>query len=368
MTLSNRQYIFANFLLQRIGFNNSELISDYLNKLESIYGKYYWELKEGTYKNGNARYFWVSKYDNSQCIEILLKEIEVKKNLNNIKLQDYNPQTKISATDLSNFDFCPANFSISKSFQIESPTNEDKRLTGINLHETLRLLNKKIPENLRESDLYDYSVLNNEKITKIKSCELVFAGHSDSKKTFDNVDKNFVGQPDYIFKDPNGKYFVVEEKFKFLNDYTKLDDDRAQYASKSQEKLKNFFSNHIVQLQSYVDYIQEYNIEYGILVYWFYDFTEKLPNVHSVSLKVIKKNEYGKLLETTHSNLSNFISEKDFDFLGKVNTNKCAACSVNKYCAHKTNSISKLKFPYDKNDLLLKHIDFPEALKKENNE
>lgn len=368
MTLSRKQFIFANYLLKKIGFSDPELISDYLNNIESIYGKHNRELITGTHKNGRPFYQWISKYDNSRCIDVLLKEIELKKNLNNIELLDYNFESKISATDLSSFDFCPASFSISKSFQIESFTSDDKRLAGISLHETLRLLNKKIPENHKESDLYTFSVLENEKIKKIKNCELIFAGHTDSKRFFENENKNFIGQPDYIFKDPNGKYFAVEEKFKFLSSYISPEDREDESILTSREKIKQtFFSNHIVQLQSYIDYIQEYNIEYGILIYWFYDFNGDFPNIHSVSLKIVNKKEYQTLLENTHRNLKAFIAEKSLDFLEKVNTNKCTACSVNKYCTHKTNNLSKLKLPYDKNDLILKPVEFPEELKKENN-
>src|SRR5690606_3949417 len=145
---------------------DAKLISRYLKKLESIYGKYYKEDRKETFKNGYTRYYYVIKYSNSECIEELLKEIEVKKNANKITDLYLNVNAPISASDLSSYAFCPASYAISKSFKIDYPTSEDKRLTGIDLHETLRLINKKIPFRLKESDVIADSVITNEKIKK----------------------------------------------------------------------------------------------------------------------------------------------------------------------------------------------------------
>jgi len=356
MAFSERQTLFLDYLLEKIGFQDKVLMDKYKSKLESIYGKYdkIWETYTQDYHY---------RYSNSECIEEVLKEIDIKKNLGSIRLTEFNDKFKISATDLSSFDFCPVSYSIKKSFVIEYPTNEDKRVTGINLHETLRLIDKKIPKIYDESDYVEYEVRENSTIKKIKSCELVFFGHKEEKGFFENKSKNYVGQPDYIFKDPNGQHFVVEEKFKYLNRYYDPDDY-------DQNIKSTFFSNHIVQLVSYLDFIQEYDLKYGILIYWFYDFYNNKPFVHSVSIKVIKKKEYSQLLDRTLSNLIDFNKAKEIRFKNKVNPNKCGACVVNKYCAHKTDKMESLKIPYNRYDLKLKYIEFPEELKKpkENNE
>jgi len=366
MAFSKRQNIFVEYLLKKLGFNDSQLINDYLNKLESIYGKYYKEWRQQTNKSGYVRDFWVLRYSNSECIEQLLKEIEIKKNLGLIKLENINFESKISATDLSSFDFCPASYSIAKSFQIEYPTNEDKRSIGKNLHESLRLLKKVSPEKYTESKFLGYDVSENEKIKKIKKCELLFSGHTNEKKFFVNEELDYIGQPDYIFKDPNGKLFVVEEKFKYLNNYADPNDYKYDEILKERNRIKNtFHSNHIVQLQSYIDCIKDYDLEYGILIYWFYDFNNEYPNVHSVSLKVIKKNENQEILFNTFLNIKKFLKKQVVEFNDKINPNKCAACSVNKYCAHKTNNLKELKIPYDRYDLKLKYMKFPEELKKD---
>ena len=365
MAFSKKQNLFLDYLLEKIGFQKEVLIFKYKAKLESIYGKYYKEWRTVTYDSGYTKEQYYYRYSNSECIEEVLKEIDIKKNLGSISLLDYNENSKISATDLSSFDFCPASFAINKSFVIEHPTGEDKRVIGINFHETLRLIDKKIPTEFDESDFVEYDVRENNTIKKIKDCELIFSGHTKEKIVFENQSKNFIGQPDYIFKDPNGKYFVVEEKFKYLNSYYNPDDYQAEEIEKSRQKIKStFFSNHIVQLSSYLDFIKEYDLDYGILIYWFYDFNDNRPFVHSVSTKVIKKREYSQLLEKTLSNINQFRESKEIDFKNNVNPNKCGACVVNKYCVHKTDELSTLKIPYNRYDLKLKFVAFPEELKK----
>lgn len=365
MAFSKKQNLFLDYLLGKIGFQKEVLIFKYKAKLESIYGKYHKEWRTVTYDSGYTKEQYYYRYSNSECIEEVLKEIDIKKSLGSISLLDFNENSKISATDLSSFDFCPASFAINKSFVIEHPTGEDKRVIGVNFHETLRLIDKKIPSEFDESDFVEYDVRENNTIKKIKDCELIFSGHTKEKIVFENKSKNFIGQPDYIFKDPNGKYFVVEEKFKYLNSYYNPDDYQAEEIEKSRQKIKStFFSNHIVQLASYLDFIKEYDLDYGILIYWFYDFNDNRPFVHSVSTKVIKKREYSQLLEKTLSNINQFRESKEIDFKNSVNPNKCGACVVNKYCAHKTDELNTLKIPYNRYDLKLKFVAFPEELKK----
>jgi hypothetical protein len=51
MAFSVKQIIFANYLLEQIGFSNSQIMENYLNSLEVVYGKYYQDWKTSTNKN-----------------------------------------------------------------------------------------------------------------------------------------------------------------------------------------------------------------------------------------------------------------------------------------------------------------------------
>jgi hypothetical protein len=361
LNFSEKQYLFATYLLKKIGFIDVDLINKYLNKLEIVNGRFYMEYSTKRWPNGTVSEYSYLRYSVSECIEVLLKEIEIKRNIDLIKIIENNKNTFISATDLASFNFCPVSYSILKSFEIEFLSNENNIEIGINLHESLRLINKIFPANKNESDFINFEVLENEKINKIKNCQLIFAGHSNQNIYFKNFKNNFIGQPDYIFRDPNNKYFVVEEKFKYLN----RNSNTTEIAFKNEILKKRFYSNHIIQVQSYIENITEYQIEYGVLIYWFYDKKNDLPNIHSVSIKVIKKGEFLDLLEKTNNDLLSFLDRKKIVNLPSFNPKKCAACSVNKYCGHKTNTKQELSFPYKLDYLNLEYVDFPNDLKKE---
>src|SRR5690606_12343253 len=90
-------------------------------------------------------------------------------------------------------------------------------------------------------------------INTIKQSELVYADFKTKKsKYFKGKNGVFVGKPDYIFKDNEGKFFVVEEKY--------------QYQAYSTGETPNFYDNHINQLLSYIYGISRPSIDYGFLV------------------------------------------------------------------------------------------------------
>ena len=327
MRYSTNQYRFIVYLLERIGFNDYEEKKIFIENFREHHG--------------------------NSIIEKLISEIQTKMNLGNIKLKNNRFNNKISASDLSTFYFCPVSYSIKKSFVIEEPINPEELETGINLHETLRLVDKKIRFEDFDSDISIEKVLEEgdlKTINKIKDCKLIYTGHTNEKVFFENKEKNYIGQPDYIFRDPNGKYFVVEEKFKHID--------------KCYSKEK-FFSNDRIQLQSYIEFIKEYKIEYGVLIYWFYEFwNDGLPYVHEVSIEIIKSNKYSRLLNGTLNNLNNFLAQKKINPLKNVDKNKCISCSVNRYCFHKIEGINNLKFPYNKYDMEMEGVEFLEEIKK----
>jgi hypothetical protein len=368
MALSPRQLIFAEYLLRRLGYVDKELMLEYLKKSEDVNGRYLHIQNEKTGNNGYIFYFSYYKFDNSGCIEELLNEINIRKHPNKIN-QKKIQKNIISATDLASFNFCPISFSISNSFEIEYPSNDEKRNHGINFHENMRLISSK------EINNYGYErhiAINNPTINKIRSCKCLFIGHQGDKVNFTNSDSNFIGQPDYLFQDPSGKYFVVEEKFRYLNSYISADDmnnpELYEKFEKRQSKIKKvFYENHIIQLSAYIEYIKEYKIDYGILIYWFYDLNNGIPLIHEVSHKIIYRKEHKELLDRTKIELENFISTGEMKLENKLNQKKCAACVVNKYCAHKNGQIEHLSFPYKTEDLKLSLIEFPSELKKDNN-
>ena len=205
--------------------------------------------------------------------------------------------------------------------------------------------------------------------------------------------------PDYIFQDADGLYFVVEEKYqrrcdplkqRYSNNINRYADDNWLSPEDAEDKLKAdeeekrilreeeeriieewkhykgyFFSNHIIQVLSYIKNIKEYSLSYGYLLYWYYDFEDNMPYINKV---VSKRIEFGSKEKNTYEAASNKILE--LKKTGKVefkiadlSMKKCAACAVNKYCGHKSGRYEELTLPYSINYLGLFYPEFPRELK-----
>lgn len=340
MSYSSKQMLFAEFMLKKIGMTNSSDIDIYLMHLEKLYGK------NISYQNSKSYYGLSWFYSVSECIDILKAEIELKKNKLGIKTID--SKAIITSTDLASYVFCPASYSISNSFLIENPSGEDFSRAGTQLHEQLSLARTEWYNDNQQIISPKQNIL-----AKIRKSHLIFAGHNSENKIFSN--DSWSGVPDYIFQDLENNYFVVEEKFhslKTLNNYSEID---------------NFYFNHIVQLVSYIKNIKEFDIKYGYLIYWYYDYDDK-DNLY-IQNYAIKKIIIDEKLEYAYSTILHNINklkstiEVSFD-TSNLNMRKCAGCVVNKYCGHKTKKYDTITFPYNKDFMNLYFALFPEELKK----
>ncbi len=366
MTYSIRQKLFADFMLKKIGITDTKDIDIYLSHLEKLYGRMVSYPNESNY-GGIGWYYSVSG-----CIEQIKEEVDLKQAKQEVKLVKTKPT--FTATDLANYDYCPASFVISNSFLIENRSGMEFTETGKQLHEQLLASRTTWQE---DDAVYSSSGID-AKI--VRESRLVFAGHQDENKKFANG--NWIGVPDYIFQDSEDKFFVVEEKFHKKKDPQKMSssermdeayggsgiDEVADKERKEWSEHKGyFFSNHIVQLVSYLKNIKEYSISYGYLLYWYYDFDRNNePYIHKVVAKKVDLNEETeKLYSQSVKGIEELKALKQITFpVDKLNMKKCAGCVVNKYCGHKTRRFSKLIFPYEHHYLNLYYAIFPEELKK----
>lgn len=398
--MTEKQKIFAVYLLNKLGIVDEQFVNKYIVYHEKLYGKYYFK----TYQIG-----WKTirelNYTASECIEALLDEVELKKSTNKIFEKDLN-ENNCLATDISNYSFCPAAYSISKSFVIDKPVGFEKTNIGKILHEELRL-DKKIDflKSSKKDEISD--VYSNELIKEIINSRLIFCGHGEKTDWNSCRDDtgNCVGIPDYIFVDKNNQYFVVEEKFQQHSDYRRIekstdrkwdyytylyginyepfdkelewDNQRFSNAYNWSQKEPFFFINHILQTVSYIINIKRFyiskignlnnfEIKYGYLIYWYYDIEKGKPYIHRVAIKKISKDkfftsQYHKYL----TQLKEFVERRFQPFdIQELNPNKCAACVVSKYCMHKTGRFDRIEFPYKKADIKVFPVIFPEKLKK----
>lgn len=368
MSYSNKQYLFAKYLLNIFGIDDSKFIEEFLRYYSELYGVF------AIRQSGSTTKMNTTYYDSSESINQLLIEKQIRSERYKIIRKIYAKE-KLSATDLSNFIFCPISFIINYSFQIDFPTGEKQRLFGEKLHEELHLLkrfedSKKITED--NNEYRQETVYDDLKIKKITNSKLIYSGHNrDQKKIFANNNAKIICDPDYIFLDEDNQYFLVEEKYHYQRDPNKQ-----SYSDIEKEINNSFYKNHQIQVIAYLKNIFEYKLDYAYLVYWYYDFPYNFNfesnysfrqiNIHTVKVKKISLNSINEeFYEETVNSINNLLTTKKIVFdTNTINPNKCGGCVVNKYCGHKNKKLTECSFPYNVDYLKFYPVDFPMKLKK----
>jgi hypothetical protein len=401
--LKKRQLALRDYLLKIIGFNDEPFLNKYISVLEIICPKLKLLGKQKKIWNEEAQRFFpeienkYNKYIEKEdyfvpekftILDFLNIEVNIK------KYRDYTFKELhinfISATDISNFTYCPVSFAISKTFelpQLESATigtSEHEKQTLINYLQPFKIINAVNKDNSLQEDK---TVPNNPFLNsntqfffeELMKSSIVYYGHGtieNKNKYFKSVKGNFVGQPDYIFRnDSTNDIFVVEEKFQFLRtDPSKYGSSYKSAEEEERETKKRtgkvFFDNHKNQLSSYIYGIGEYEIKYGYLVYWKYEINNS-GNPIIVDCKVLRidKTESGRQeLNETFIKLRELISDKRASFdIESRNPAKCASCVSNLFCGHKTGKFSEFKIPYSLEYLKLYQAEYPNILYEETN-
>jgi len=370
MGYTNKQKLFADYMLRKIGMSNQDDINTYLSHLETLYGRMVSYPSQKHYSGS----IW--HYSVSDCIDQIKQEVDLKKIKHTININGANDNSMINATDLANYNYCPASYAIGNSFQIENQSGIEFTEIGKQLHEQLLA----VRTNWFSGRDVDYSSYNDLDADIVNKSRLIFTGHQDEKRKF--VNGIWVGVPDYIFQDKEDDFFVVEEKFhrkrdpNKVSEYERMDafhggagmDDEAEAERNKWREFKGyFFSNHIIQIVSYIRNIKEYRIAYGYLLYWYYDIdSNSEPYIHKVvAKKIILNEETENLYIQALQGIEQLRAAKQIPFtVDTLNMKKCAGCVVNKYCGHKTRRFENLTFPYNLQFLNLYSTDFPEELKR----
>lgn len=374
--MTDKQIIFMNYLLNRLGFQESKYRDEYIGYLSEIAfihkGIAAIDEKDWDEENPKPFYYLDDEFERYlpeyfTIIDFLVWEYKLKKS-KNFKLLE-KQSNYISATDLANYTYSPVGYSISKTFaapknhlgEIGSKKHEEHRLIQLIKPRSKKTENAEIEtdeENIKEGLFQKFITNENQKFfNDINESELIFSGHSkndSSLKYFINETKNFIGQPDYIFKNQHGKYFIVEEKFK-----------RQKTANQNY-----FFRNHKIQLASYIYLLNKYKIDYGYLVYWLYDYNNCLFEVENCNVFKINRSQSAEsFLDSAYNSVVSFNEKKILTLeINKLNPKKCANCVYVLSCGHKNKRENQVSMPYQLNYINLFGAAYPNELKKEENE
>lgn len=358
MNYTERQYNFAKFLLYRIGFTDESLISEYLTLLIGKYGRTYLKTVLKYTKKGKSYYKEELRFSADLCLKKLIVEYKLKKDISFVESNFSNSEI-ITSNDIANFSFCPVSFAIKKSFKTNLDLYiKDEKLLNANFDDIDKfkfVYFENLIFNRTIYNLESFSPQFMELIRKIRKCKIAHSSLKNPYKHFFNSTAKISCQPQYIFQDPNGDYFVIEEKFRFLRE-----SDDSNKTSNFKSINKHFFTNHLVKIRSYIEFIEEYNIKYGIIIYWYYDFLNLEINIHDVAFKILKNNDYTEDLFGTVNNVFDLKKNKKIQLSNFMTLNKCINCSVTEFCGHKTQSTNLLQLPYNKYYMQLKPAIYPD--------
>jgi hypothetical protein len=410
MKFSDRQTLFMNYLLERMQFPSSDFREKYLERL-SRYCKEYVNLAskpilrdpktgEIVYPKDHAFKQYSEQDDRLiptrfNIIDLLFLECDLK---SKGRYKTLSPsKTSISATDISNFTYCPVGWSIAKTFQL--PKLLSTRV-GSSMHEQHKLLNfvpSRQPDgsvlrpdrDLRSrAEEVDCDSCTKELFSDLAESVAVFVGtpsDNEDRKWYVGSDNRFIGQPDYIFFNPRkNRHFVVEEKFQKIPRPPRTDLETAWceghgYDPDAIERARQrtlFHDNHLNQLRSYIYGIRDHGVLYGYLVYWRYYFEQQVPSdeqsAYKLHIEQMRSREISgtndsdrNALNNIYSQIKNAMSSGGGPFSpARRSSATCAGCVQSVLCAHKTGRYDAYTFPYDRKCLQTKHVPFPEELRK----
>lgn len=174
---------------------------------------------------------------------------------------NYNVNKIILVSDLEDFEFCPVSFAINETFKV--PNNEtwqkDEWL-GEKKHLFHRYNDFKKNKNYQQT--FEDSIIEiNQKLqddfSRTFNSEMLLNNYDGSNTNFySNMTNTIKGVPDYVFKDKNGKSFVVIEKF----------------TKKTSENIVTAFGNDLVKVYGYINELKTLQLSSGYLIYWYWDF------------------------------------------------------------------------------------------------
>ncbi len=332
-----------NQMLANLKFADNEFRNSYRDKLISKSSLNDWENNFEYYEN-----FAEKKELNKigKAIYKLLKEEFIKSSKYSHK-KEY--AQNISSSEIGNFAFCPASYAITKS--LETNNSESSTLKfNFEKQQNIGLLFKgqnKI-ENVEEIlDSLAFKIEGNNLLREILSGRLEHSNiNGINPKIFRSINKEFLSAPDNILKS-SGKKMIVEEKFRGQND-----------------NVISPFHNHILEVLNNIQNIDELNYASAYIVYWSWQFQRDQDDIYSLNydlkgcsiFKVELNEKWKSVLSSTISKIRDLLKGNSISFnLQNINASKCAGCSVNEYCYHKTGRLREVRLPY--RNFLLEYLE-----------
>lgn len=311
--MSEKQGKFINSLIDQLGYKDSPHREYFVNRI----------------RLADADIEYASK-----LIEGFLKEIKKRK-----YPREWVEVTVLSTIqDLTQFVFCPASYSIKKSFRLETDGEDKSNDDETNDQPDSYLLELISYLGTITTDSRNNFFTDNAIIKEIFNSKLFYNGYLNDKASY-NVAYNLAGKPHLIFKNSLGEKILIVEKTTFEDNLPKL-----------------AWHNHEVQVWAYTYLFPKFNISKAYIIYWERgSISSPLRYKFKEFEIVVSEKEEHKLLPILDS-FEKLISKQNIIFdENSINPEKCFKCSCRTICNHKSGLISDLLFPYTTDEYYKKY-------------
>lgn len=313
-SMSEKQATFIQNLVDQLGYKDSPHKDFFLEKLG--------------FNEADIEYA-------SGLIEELLTENKRRKFFRH---KSINEEETPTVQDLAQFVFCPASYSVKRTFVIER--NQELQIVDDNespesyLLERITILKtplEEIKEEAKEHFKMTYKIQFND-FKKFIESNLIYNGYSDFGCQFKhNKEYNINGRPHLIFQNNNGERTLVIEK----TTYKKIIPDIV-------------WENNQVQAFAYLYLFEDFNCTQAVVIYWRNTNDGRWNLDREYKMFNITKSDYNKELLINKLKLFNkLLEDKKIPFNSElVNPAKCFKCSCRNLCNHKSGLINDLLYPY----------------------
>lgn len=331
-------------MLTNAGFNDDKIRDNYLKALLGYKIEYTanWDERFVNQVDYERKYQVVAL---ARALKRLYREIEIKDSLYIKKEVNFN---NVSSSEIGDFVFCPASYSIQKSFQVIKDAESDIELMWdekkilldrIELYDT----HKEIDKTFSEEELLKIGNIPENLGFIFKSKVLQENKRNRTPEIFHNEEMTFHGVPDYWLS--NSYKYVSEEKF-------------TRYSQQTEE-MKTPFANHKAEILSQIIELKQLEANEGYIVYWLWNFERveyngkpstyyKLQNAKIFKIELSEFNL--KFYDSIISKVRRFNKDKSMKFdMASLSANKCVNCGVSQYCFHKTGRFDELILPHNEN-------------------
>lgn len=283
--MTQNQENFISKLLDAQGFKNSTLKESYMAGL-------------------------VRKATTTKTASQLINELLEEKKVNQQKNRIYQERNYLNASDLSAFTFCPASFAIKNTYKVpktKEVEHGEKKHQEFHFENFLyNLKNKRYSEEIHfdflssimGEDKQNLELRYNKKndsFDEMFRSELVYRGYEEKAKPFISQKANLASKPDYIFKLPDGKQFVVNEKHTW------------------HETVTEPWNSDVIQVLAYMYGIEQIDANKSHIIYFSWHYHNNKLKTRNPRLFTIKKNNKNKQWIT-----SVFLKVNRFQKLGKI--------------------------------------------------